>query len=119
MSDLQCAARLLLVPPFEASNGGALAGSFRLERVAAVYAAAGDLEAARQLATRLQVRARQTSGALEPGDDALTELADRHRGESVVVVSGGVVSPCVVLVDGDGWNVAPLSLGADRADQPS
>ena len=87
MSDLQCAARILLVrePPT-----GALAERLAGERLAATYDGPADLDA----------------------------LADRHRGETVLVVGpipaehdlgpGAVV---LVEVDADGRRVTPWDVG--------
>ncbi len=85
----------------------------RPERVASVYAAPPRLRAAGQLAAQLGVPARSVAvdtADLAPGSGALVDLADRHRGETVVVVtdvggSAGVAGARVVLVDGDGWSV--------------
>ena len=79
MSDLQCAARILLVrqPPT-----GALADRLGHERLAATYDAPVDLD----------------------------EVADRHRGETVLVVGDhehGAASVVLVEIDADGRRVSP------------
>lgn len=78
MSDLQCAARLLLVR--EHPEGGVPG-----ERVAATYAAPVDLD----------------------------DLADRHRGETVLVVGEhdfGPAAAVLVEIDADGRRVSPWDL---------
>jgi len=83
VSDLQCAARFLLVrePPT-----GALAERLASERVAAAYDAPVDLD----------------------------ELADRHRGETVLVIGAhdlGAGLVVLVEVDADGRVVGEWDVG--------
>jgi hypothetical protein len=94
VSDLQCPARFLLVPPQEEG----VAGSLRLERVAAVYDAAGAAAGAGALARELGVPARPCPAPVRMVDvrtgapealAVLADLADLHRGESVVVLAEG------------------------------
>lgn len=119
MSDLQCPARFLLLCGVGAPDADAL----RHQRVAAVYdgtggrggAAAADL--ARGLGLTVQVTARPFSAAdvLARGPEALEQLrdlADLHRGETVVVAATGAHGQRVeVAVDGDGVSVAEVSRG--------
>lgn len=111
MSDLQCAARFLLLPSSDVEEHRRRVASLRFERVARVYAAQPDLAAARRLAAGLGVPAGLIAGLIAgepvPVDDALRDLADRHRGETVVVVTAAVSSAWVVLVDGDGATWRP------------
>ncbi|MDN5791230.1 MAG: hypothetical protein L0H25_10230 [Micrococcales bacterium] len=107
MSDLQCAARFVVL---EAQTLGELPGLVdRLagERIAALYAAhdvAGD-GAVTWLAGELGLGVEVTPGDLTPGGAGYDELADRHRGETVVVVQAGAASaPTLLLVDADGWS---------------
>jgi hypothetical protein len=119
VSDLQCPARLRLVCRPDAS----LAEELRHERVAAVYvdppgpgaAALGDA-----LGLPVQALARPVALddvlAQEPKAlAALRDLADLHRGETVVVGVQGEPGRCVeVVVDGDGVVVGAVSPGAGR-----
>lgn len=81
MSDLQCAARLVLVRALPADGAPArLPGPLAEERLAATYEAPVDLD----------------------------ELADRHRGEAVLVVGEHDFGPAPVVlveVDADGRRV--------------
>ena len=86
MSDLHCAARILLVRELPT---GALAERLSHERLAATYDAPVDLD----------------------------EVADRHRGETVLVVGPQPVehpwgpSPVVLVeVDADGHRVSPWEI---------
>lgn len=116
MSDLQCAARfVLLTDPGQA-------GALRHERVAAVYDGAvsdGDpASRAGEIAETLglPVLALAAPVALtavlsrEPAAlTALGELADLHRGETVVVTVAGEPGRRVdVGVDGDGVTIAEI-----------
>jgi hypothetical protein len=122
MSDLQCPARFLLLSSPDAS----LAEALRHERVAAVYdgppgsgaTGPGDALAdglADALGLPVQVMARRLSTvevlAEDPGAlDELRDLADVHRGETVVVVAAGEPGQRVdVAVDGDGVRVERVS----------
>ena len=81
MSDLQCAARILLVRERPAGSPSVrLPGALAEERLAATYDAPVDLD----------------------------ELADRHRGEAVLVVGEHGFGPAAVVlveVDADGRRV--------------
>lgn len=126
MSDLQCPARFLVL----SAPDGSLADSLRHERVAAVYdgppAAAADGEGEREGAAALAAALGLPLRAMEhrllaadvvtrqPGAlDALRDLADLHRGETVVVAGEGAAGQRVdVAVDGDGVTVQEVSPGA-------
>lgn len=103
MSDLQCAATLLLVPYGEVpTHAQALSSA----RVARVWAAATDpaRRAADVLAADLGVGV-TTSGDLagaEPSAEVMGEIADQHRGETVVVVVDRGDAVLEVVIDGDG-----------------
>lgn len=110
MSDLQCAATLL-VTGSEGLDVDRLADSLRPHHVAAVYASplAEAERAAAVVAQRLGVsrRALPSGGR---GHETLEGVADMHRGETVLVVGDADQVPVVpaegvaeVLVDGDGW----------------
>ena len=111
MSDLQCAARLIVVNPPGLADIEALASSLAREKVAAVYAAA-DVTAT----GRVESLAERLGAAVSPARDSLSdaaigfeEIVDRHRGETVVVVRGGSAStPVLLLVDADGMSRRPL-----------
>ena len=111
MSDLQCAARLIVVNPPGLADIEALASSLAREKVAAVYAAADVIATG-----RVESLAEHLGAAVELARDSLTdaaigfeEIVDRHRGETVVVVRGGSASaPVLLLVDADGMSRRPL-----------
>lgn len=120
MSDLQCPARFILLTSLDGSSADVL----RHERLAAVYdappgAAATALAAAlgvpgTTLARPLALEAVLTreSSALE----ALSELADVHRGETVLVVAEGRPGRRVeVAIDGDGVAVEEGGAGPEGA----
>jgi hypothetical protein len=115
VSDLQCAATLLLVRPGTDPDGvgPALVG----RRLAAVYrdttAAAVRTAEALAAATGLRVVAREglteTSTAGE-----LSAIADEHRGETVAVVARTGLGPedaavVELVMDADGWVVRSLT----------
>jgi hypothetical protein len=139
MSDLQCAARFVVVACPDAATGRALLN----ERVAAVYvaplgavrerpaappgsagkwppAAVGATEMAGVWGLRPQPMSRPVAVAdlLRRAADALDvlrELADLHRGETVVVVGEGDPGHRVdVALDGDGGVVHEVSPGVAR-----
>ena len=117
MSDLQCAARLVVVNPPGLVDLDALTSSLAHEKVTAVYTA-NDVTAPGQAASL----AEHLGVAVEPANDSLCdatsgfeEIADRHRGETAVVVRRGEhAAPVLVLVDADGMTSRPL----DRPDGP-
>ena len=116
MSDLQCAATLLLVRPGTAPGGvgPALVG----RRLAVVFysdatAAAVSTAEALAAATGARVVAREglaeTSAAGE-----LSAIADEHRGETVAVVARTGLGPedaavVELVMDADGWVVRSLT----------
>lgn len=122
MSDLQCPARFLLVAAPGAARPEPLAESLRHERVAAVYDAPPHADEARALAGALGLPLHEMTHRLtlaevaneSPGAlDVLRDLADLHRGETVVVVGEGDDGHRVdVSVDGDGVTVQTVSPGA-------
>ena len=119
VSDLQCPARLLLL----GDPGASAARALRHERVAAVYdgpPGSGAAELARALGLPVQVLARPITlaGALAREADALgdlRDLADLHRGETVVVAAvGGPGARVDVALDGDGLTIREVSPGDVR-----
>ncbi|GAA5027845.1 hypothetical protein GCM10023258_22930 [Terrabacter aeriphilus] len=114
MSDLQCPARVVVVNPPALADVPWLAAEVHLERVQAVYAAddvpdTGPVEA---LADDLGVPSHLAHGDLGDGSADLAAVADRHRGESVVVVrAGDAAEPVLLLVDSEGARVEPLDAG--------
>lgn len=103
MSDLQCAATMLVTPHGEGEydDTRALAESFRGRRVAIVYTSSAPpaVEAAEVAADVLQTQLRVLDGLRGPSagdtDDGVVErvtgelesIADLHRGETVLVVA--------------------------------
>jgi broad specificity phosphatase PhoE len=139
MSDLQCAATVLLVDAARLSSSQPLTDAGD-QRVMMVYASTepGALESAAAVARTLGVPCRELAGVQELSDGesdlqaadryrrALEEIADVHRGETVLVVShagvmalvlprlatnggiGGEREPArpgvaELLIDADGW----------------
>lgn len=112
MSDLQCAATLLVACPAgpDGESVERLADALADRRVAIVYSSPQDPAAlaAAEVANRLGVACRTEPGLAEPPDDdsapsdvqavaryrdVLGEVADLHRGETVLLVSHrGVMS---------------------------
>jgi hypothetical protein len=112
VSDLQCAARIIVVNPPGLGDVPWLASSLAREKVAAVYAAddVPDTGPVESLADDLGVPSHLGHGDLADATSALEEIVDRHRGETVVVVRGGAaVQPVLMLVDADGQTVSPLT----------
>lgn len=112
MSDLQCPASFLVTGPAATESARSLAGT----RLAAAYAVAEGTAVARVAAGDVPVSPLGLDGTSYAA--ALEDLADLHRGETVLVVlpeqaveilaSGAGVGPDRVLqvaVDGDGWSV--------------
>jgi hypothetical protein len=111
MSDLQCAARIIVVNPPGLADVAWLASAIHLERVQAVYAAddVPDTGPVESLADDLGVPSHLGHGDLQDGAAGFDELVDRHRGETVVVVRGGPApQPLLLLVDADGSTEQPL-----------
>ncbi len=104
MSDLHCAATLLLVPVDQAPG---VAGALTNARIAHVWAAPSPEAAgsARLVAAELGVAVTTHDDLDDPEriDLALTDIADEHRGETVVVVVGAGDAVTEVLIDSDGW----------------
>ena len=115
MSDLQCAATLLLVRPGADPDavGPALVG----RRIAAVYcdATAPAVRTAEALAAVTGVRVVAREGLAETATAGeLSAIADEHRGETVAVVARtglGQEGAAVVelVMDADGWAVRSLT----------
>jgi hypothetical protein len=108
MSDLQCPATFLFLPPHAAQAASGLAA----ERVAMVYdgqpAVASSAAEALAAALRVPVRPLDEPVAADavlaqkpPAMRLLRDIADLHRGETVVVVTE-TGSPFRVEVDADG-----------------
>ncbi len=111
MSDLQCAARLIVVNPPGLADVEALALSLAREKVAAVYAAVDVTGTGRveSLADHLGTAVQLARDSLSEAAIGFEEIVDRHRGETVVVVrSGSASAPVLLLVDADGMNRQPL-----------
>ncbi|WP_322936626.1 hypothetical protein [Nocardioides bizhenqiangii] len=112
MSDLQCAATLLLVPDGQVEDfARSLAGA----RIGHVWTGTSDRAtgSGELLATDLGVGVTARSELDDPQqiDLALGEIADEHRGETVVVVvPGGAVTE--IVIDSDGWR--RQAWGADQ-----
>ncbi|GAA3564473.1 hypothetical protein GCM10022235_36200 [Kribbella ginsengisoli] len=104
--NLMCPARLILLAPGSRER---LAG----ERVAAVYATPAAEQPAAVLAEELGVPhallPAQADG--RPVEAVVGEIADQHRGETVVVIAPeldlGLELPAVIEHEGDGWTVQP------------
>ncbi|HEX6247893.1 MAG TPA: hypothetical protein VFZ64_08495 [Nocardioidaceae bacterium] len=119
MSDLQCPARFILLTTLDGSAADAL----RHERVAAVYdgpPGPGAHALGRALGVPVQAMARpvlapEVLGRSADALDVLADLADLHRGETVVVAAGGDPGQRVdVTLDGDGVRVVEVSPGTAR-----
>jgi hypothetical protein len=108
MSDLQCAARFVVIDASGLGDVPGLVGRLARERIAGVYAAhdvAHDGAVVR-LAEGLGLPVDKVEGDLGFGADGYEDLADRHRGETAVVVrTGGDSAPALLLVDADGISV--------------
>lgn len=114
MSDLQRAARIILLTPLAMDDVAWLASELYREHVQVVYAAddVPDTGPAETLAEDLGVPCRSGHGPLGDGSEGLRGIADRHRGDTVVVVRGGsATEPMLMLVDADGTSVRPLTNG--------
>lgn len=104
-----CPARLILLPPGSREH---LAG----ERIAGVYAAPAAAGPATQLAEELGARLTllpappdPTQANRRPVEAIVREIADQHRGETVVLIAPefdlGIDLPAVIEHEGDGWHV--------------
>jgi hypothetical protein len=117
VSDLQCAARIVIVTPAGLGDVAWLASELFRERVQEVYAAddVPDTGPVETLAEDLGVPCHSAHGDLGDGSEGLAALADRHRGETVVVVRGGAArEPVLMLIDADGVTVQSLDLPDSR-----
>ena len=123
MSDLQCPARVLLIPLevlASAPSVQSVAGSL----VSAVYLLAPaalphQLDAAQRLAQQAGCRLERELNAQLSVATAIDQLADLHRGEAVVLVAEAshirsalgsaraASGPVVLTVDSSGWKVEP------------
>jgi hypothetical protein len=126
VSDLQCAATVLLAGVSGADDAAALGTSLQDRRVAVIYTddapdTGGVVGAlSRSLAAPVRSEPDLREG-LVPPVEVLEQLADQHRGETVLVVAaaetldrllapqrtqtpGGVVE---VRIDADGWAFEP------------
>lgn len=81
MSDLQCPARLFLLSGSGPPSSSVVA-ALRGERVVAVYRPTSGSDAETEVASRLA----DELGIEASTTDSLDDVADRHRGEAVVVV---------------------------------
>jgi hypothetical protein len=111
VSDLQCAARFVVLDEAGLGDVERLVTRLAGERVAAVYAAHPLTRdaAVTRLAERLGLPPVGVEGDLGFGGDGYEDLADRHRGETAVVVrEGGATEPTLLLVDADGFAAEPF-----------
>jgi hypothetical protein len=111
MSDLQCAARIIVLNPPSLADVPDLVGDLTQERIVAVYAAddVPDTGPVESLADFLGVSSHLGHGDLDDNTDGFQEIVDRHRGEAVVIVRGGEErEPVLLLVDSDGTSVQRL-----------
>lgn len=101
---LQCPARIVLAKGEDPL--APVVAALRDERVAAVCAAAEERATAESAAELLGCPVEEVTALAEPGrwSDALTEIADLHRGECVLVVAppGMLEGAAVVEVGDDG-----------------
>lgn len=86
MSDLQCAATLLVVGGGSDADPAPLAEELKLARVASLYAADGQEQPAETLAGGLGLTVRRLADLETDARGALGEVVDLHRGETVLVV---------------------------------
>jgi len=121
MSDLQCAATLLLARPGDASTDGslsprgrerahALGRSLLDRRLAVVYTStlAASVQTAGIVERETGVSVVVDAGLDDGSVAELEALADQHRGETVLVLSGAGAGRegCTVVevsIDADGW----------------
>lgn len=111
MSDLQCAARLIVVNPPGLADIEVLASSLVHEKVAAVYAAddVPDPDRAQGLAEHLGASIELVDDCLCDATRGFEEIVDRHRGETALIVRRGEnAAPVMLLVDADGMTIQPL-----------
>jgi len=111
VSDLQCAARIIVINPPGLGDIPWLASSLGREKVTAVYAAddVPDTGPVESLADDLGVPSHLGHGDLADGTSGFEEIVDRHRGETAIVVRGGSdVQPVLLLIDADGVVQQPI-----------
>ncbi len=107
MSDLQCPATIILVPPAETAE---MAERLRRRGIARVHASPDAGQPGRQLADALGV-------GLARFDGDVDGLADMHRGETVVVLDNGRPGTVELTIDNDGRRQVPWppDASAERA----
>lgn len=124
MGDLQCPARVFVLGSGPGLTSDELARLLRAERIAAVYAGrSGHLEqTGRELASALGAVFSGEPGLTQAdpvptGDDArhvFGHIADRHRGEAVLVMAEpDVLRPVVGAAGGTGDRIVALEADAD------
>ena len=114
MSDLQCAARIIVLNPPALREIPSLVADLAPERIAAVYAAddVPDTGPVESLADFLGVPSHLGHGDLDDTTSGFEEIVDRHRGEAVIIVRGGErTDPELLLVDADGMSRRRLGEG--------
>ena len=108
MSSLQCPATMLVLPCSglkEVDLGGL--------RIAHVWCDPESAVFAQPLATNLGLGVTVRDDV--SGREALSDIADLHPGETVLVVGSDVTTATEVLVDADGWSRRPWP--KDAADE--
>ena len=118
MSDLQCAATLLLVRHGEDHRARALGRSLRVARLAMIYTCdrpgAGETAGIVAAATTAPITVRPGLGDGALVGSELESIADLHRGETVLVVSDlRTIRTAVHRVDLDDRAVVELAVDAD------
>lgn len=111
MSDLQCHARLIVVNPPGFADPARLASALARERVAAVYTAVDVAGSGpvKTLADDLGAPTYRGDDELADTGSGFQQIADLHRGETVVIVRGGQEPmPVLLLVDSDGVTSRPF-----------
>ena len=114
MSDLQCAARIIVLNPPALGEVPSLVADLASERVVGVYAAddVPDTGPVESLADFLGVPSHLGHGDLDDATSGFEEIVDRHRGETVIIVRGGDSPvPELLLVDADGMSRRRLGEG--------
>ena len=100
VSNLQCPATLLLVSPLPGHATAELVPQLRERRVAHVWCGPGQAEVAEDLAaslnTTVTVRDELATGETVLIEEALWEIVDTYRGETVLLVGPDQLWPRVV-----------------------